>query len=300
MRRIANASCLLLSLIVSFVSPARAAQSAQAGDQQSLAAIQAACTEDAKKLCAGVQPGGGRILACLREHKDSLSDRCKQAAGLTANPSNSSAPSSEGSPATPPGSAAGTRVSAPDSKAKSAPASKAASEPVTVADERFVQRTLVDVQQGGIKAVTIRLPESWHFEGKIEWHYGWIEVPVNPSWHAQNPANDEAYFQYESLRLSNVDVAPQYRQYVKASKPGDRTPTGQINLAPLPPLQAMALFIKKVRSDITNLKWIGQQDLPDLAKALRLDPSPNQHGVAIKISYDLNGPSRKPSLAFTI
>src|SRR3984893_2319230 len=93
-RRIANASCLLLSLTVSSVSPARAAQSAQAGDQQSLAAIRAACAEDAQKLWAGVQPGGGRIVACLREHKDSLSDRCKQAAGLAANPSNSSAPSS--------------------------------------------------------------------------------------------------------------------------------------------------------------------------------------------------------------
>jgi hypothetical protein len=94
LRRIANASCLLLSLIVFSASVIRAAQSAQAGDQQSLAAIQAACAEDAKKLCAGVQPGGGRIVACLREHKDALSDRCRQAAGLTANPSNSSAPSS--------------------------------------------------------------------------------------------------------------------------------------------------------------------------------------------------------------
>src|SRR5271165_2213732 len=92
-RRIANASCLLLSLTVSSVSPARAAQSAQAGDQQSLAAIRAACAEDAQKLCAGVQPGGGRILACLKEHKDSLSDRCKQAAALAANPGSGSAPS---------------------------------------------------------------------------------------------------------------------------------------------------------------------------------------------------------------
>ena len=51
----------------------------------------------------------------------------------------------------------------------------------------------------------------------------------------------------------------------------------------------MAMFIKKTRADATNLKWIGQQDLPDLAKALHLDPSPNQHGVAIKIGYELNG-----------
>ena len=93
-RRIANMSCLLVSLTFFSASLVRAGQSAQAGDQQSLAAIQAACAEDAKKLCAGVQPGGGRIVACLREHKDTLSERCRQAAGLAANPSNSSAPSS--------------------------------------------------------------------------------------------------------------------------------------------------------------------------------------------------------------
>ena len=97
-RAIANASCLLLSLTVSSVSPVIAAQSAQAGNQQPLAAIQAACADDAQKLCAGVQPGGGRIVACLREHKDSLSDRCKQAAGLPANPSSSPAPSPSSAP----------------------------------------------------------------------------------------------------------------------------------------------------------------------------------------------------------
>jgi D-serine deaminase-like pyridoxal phosphate-dependent protein len=39
----------------------------------------AACEADVQKLCAGVQPGGGRILACLKEHKDAVSDGCKQA-----------------------------------------------------------------------------------------------------------------------------------------------------------------------------------------------------------------------------
>ena len=100
-RRIANVSCLLLSLTVFSGSPARPAQSAQSGDQQSLAAIRAACAEDAKKLCAGVQPGGGRIVACLREHKDSLSDGCRKAAGLAANPSSSSAAPSPAHPQLP-------------------------------------------------------------------------------------------------------------------------------------------------------------------------------------------------------
>ena len=282
------ASCLLFSLAFSSASVAspQAAQSAQQGDQ--LAAIRAACADDAQKFCATVQPGGGRIVACLKEHKDSLSDKCRQAAGLPAKSSSSAAPGGASSPSTPSVPAAPPTAPPADSHPKPAPPTKATT-PVAVLGERFVQRSVTDKQQGGMTAVTVYVPESWHFDGKIEWHYNWIEVPVNPSWHAENPANAEAYFQYESLRLSNIDVAPQYRQYVKAAKPGERGPTGQINLAPVPPLQAMAMFIKKTRADATNLKWIGQQDLPDLAKSLHLDPSPNQHGVAIKIAYDLNG-----------
>jgi hypothetical protein len=47
--------------------------------QKAMEAVRAACEMDAQKLCAGVQPGGGRILACLKEHKDAVSDGCKQA-----------------------------------------------------------------------------------------------------------------------------------------------------------------------------------------------------------------------------
>src|SRR5258708_8219605 len=117
-RRIANATCLLLSLTVSSVSPARAAQSAQAGDQQSLAAIQAACAEDAQKLCAGLQPGGGRIVACLKEHKDSLSDRCKQAAGLPVSPAGPT-PASATVPPSTGANASGTKSSTPVTKPSS-------------------------------------------------------------------------------------------------------------------------------------------------------------------------------------
>src|SRR6266404_1314544 len=97
-----------------------------------LAAIRAACAPDAQKFCAGVQPGGGRIVACLKEHKDELSDQCKQAAGLPVNPSDSSsAPSAASSPAKPahhtaaaPSVPAAASTAKPASMAKTAPAPK--------------------------------------------------------------------------------------------------------------------------------------------------------------------------------
>lgn len=36
-----------------------------------------ACEDDVMKLCKDVQPGGGRILRCLKEHKNELSPECK-------------------------------------------------------------------------------------------------------------------------------------------------------------------------------------------------------------------------------
>ena len=281
------------------VCAAIATLSALANGQPSLDAIRAACSDDAQKLCAGVQPGGGRIVACLKEHKDSLSDRCKQAAGLTANPGSSApraswtdgsgAPAS--SPATSSRSNAGSGASAPGSMPKPASAHKSSTSSSATGTDKFVERIIPDTEHGGMRAATIHLPEKWHFESKLEWHYGWIEYPITFSSHAENPDNAEAYFQYPLLRLESTEVPPNLRQYVKGPKPapGERLATGALYSPPQPAMQAMAMFIKKTRPNVANFKWIGQQDLPDLAKVLKLDPWPNQHGVAIKISYDLNG-----------
>ena len=277
-----------------------AAQSALANGQATLAALREACGDDAQRLCAGVQPGGGRIVACLKEHKDSLSDRCKQAAGLPVNPSSSPA---SGASSTAPISgtnifsdadstaAATSGTSGAAAHATAASPHSSAGPPVSVAGVKFVERIVPDTEHGGMRAATIHLPEKWHFESKLEWHYNWIEYPLTFSSHAENPDDAEAYFQYPLLRLESTEVAPQLRQYDKSPKlpPGSRLPTGALYSPPQPPMQAMAMFIQKVRPNVSNLKWLGQQDLPDLAKALKLDPWPNQHGVAIKIGYDLNG-----------
>jgi hypothetical protein len=36
------------------------------------------CAADIKKACAGIDPGGGRIVACIKEHLKDYSDVCKQ------------------------------------------------------------------------------------------------------------------------------------------------------------------------------------------------------------------------------
>jgi hypothetical protein len=287
-----------LTLVLA-VCAATAAHFALADDP--LAAIRAACADDAQKLCAQVQPGGGRIVACLKEHKDSLSDRCKQAAGVPVNPGSGSAPSAAAqlpaaaSASSAPASAAAAADAtgaAGGSSAKPTPAHKAAGKAdKATTKEKFAERVITDTEHGGMRAATLHVPEKWHFESKIEWHYGWIENPLSFSAHAENPDNAEAYFDYPLLRFDYIEVPPQLRQYLKGNnpRPGERLPLGAFPSAPQPAMQALAMFIQKIRPNVANLKWLGQQDLPDLAKALRLDPWPNQHGVAIKIGYDLDG-----------
>ncbi|MGR7995285.1 MULTISPECIES: cysteine rich repeat-containing protein [unclassified Xanthobacter] len=51
---------------------------------QSIAELQKACGADIKALCAGVQPGGGRIKQCIMEKSDQISPACKTALATAA------------------------------------------------------------------------------------------------------------------------------------------------------------------------------------------------------------------------
>jgi hypothetical protein len=50
--------------------------------QAQTAEQRAACKDDFQKLCKGVMPGGGRVLKCLSEHKDKVSEGCRKAANI--------------------------------------------------------------------------------------------------------------------------------------------------------------------------------------------------------------------------
>jgi|SRR5579863_9599657 len=42
-------------------------------------ALRQACVQDVRTLCAGFEPGGGKIMMCLRSHRDQMSGGCKAA-----------------------------------------------------------------------------------------------------------------------------------------------------------------------------------------------------------------------------
>ncbi|CAI0344075.1 exported hypothetical protein [Hyphomicrobiales bacterium] len=46
---------------------------------QDQAAVRAACQADFEKNCPGIRPGGGRLLACMRDKQALFSDGCKTA-----------------------------------------------------------------------------------------------------------------------------------------------------------------------------------------------------------------------------
>lgn len=47
------------------------------GAQEKVAEFKKACGKDAKKLCKGIAPGKGRILACLKSKEAELSPECR-------------------------------------------------------------------------------------------------------------------------------------------------------------------------------------------------------------------------------
>jgi hypothetical protein len=57
------------------VMPVRVPAKAQAG----LEDLRTYCMSDIKRLCKGIEPGGGRLIQCLKTHKKEMSVGCAQA-----------------------------------------------------------------------------------------------------------------------------------------------------------------------------------------------------------------------------
>jgi hypothetical protein len=66
---------VVVALAATTVASAQPGGSPEAGEISP--ALRQACEGDYQRFCAGVQPGGGRILQCLRTHTKNLSESCR-------------------------------------------------------------------------------------------------------------------------------------------------------------------------------------------------------------------------------
>lgn len=168
-----------LTLLVLF-GAASVTHYALADDAAIVAALRSGCAADAQKLCAGVQPGGGRIVACLKEHRDALSDQCKQAAAQAAGSAGGSAPTKPAA-STVPDVPAAAPVAPPSAPAKSPPktvASAAAGHSTATTkgagSDGFLhmkKAQIVDSQVVGpqttLPAVDVLVPSDWDLKGSV-------------------------------------------------------------------------------------------------------------------------------------
>jgi len=114
------------------------AQHSASAQSAPIEAARAACSADLQQFCSDVQPGGGRMLACLKQHRDQVSPGCQQAVRSVLQGSAGGAPAPGGQtgsaptlgsepPASPAAAAPQAAAAAPDSSGKDArPASTSA------------------------------------------------------------------------------------------------------------------------------------------------------------------------------
>jgi Cysteine rich repeat len=70
---------ILLPIVAAFVL---SSSLAQAADAPQGGGARGACKADVDKLCSGMQPGGGRIVGCLKQNEAKVSAPCKDAMAM--------------------------------------------------------------------------------------------------------------------------------------------------------------------------------------------------------------------------
>ena len=148
--------------------------------------------------------------------------------------------------------------------------------------EHFTVRTIIDRQQGGLAVAAFMAPAGWPDQSQVVWNYAHTSNPVTAAVNVENPANVEAFYLFPSVDM--FWLQPDTGHFASGQNVG-----GLLHLRPMQPAATLAAFVQQVRHGYPNLHFIGSKDLPDLPAALHVPSSPNQRGVAVKVSYDISG-----------
>jgi len=171
------------SLVLVISAAAACAPWSPAHAQTPTQILTAGCADDAKKFCSGVQSGGGRIIACLKQNKDSLSDKCKQAAAQVSSMASGGAPSAaSAAPAAPPtgstssADAADALIAAPATTKlpRTSAASSAAKAATAAIGGSYLVMKKVQITGPGpdaahptVPAYDLMIPSTWKIDGGV-------------------------------------------------------------------------------------------------------------------------------------
>ncbi len=234
--------------------------SAQAGSPQAMADVQAACASDVQKLCAGVRPGGGRIVACLKQHQAEVSDGCKQAIGKAIRGTRGDAGSGGGTPAAPP-------LSQPDTPAPSntAPqasssspagheaAANAASGSYLLLKKAQIMVTYDDPNEALSPAIEMLIPSTWDFKGAIHMYggkTGCFSESFSVFWEAASP---DGVTKFQGIPNYAWQYSDDPQELHNLTDPNRRIHTGNKanDLCPVSrPLSAEQYFRQNVLNDL--------------------------------------------------
>ena len=240
---------------------------AQAVSPQAVADAQAACAADVQRLCAGVPPGGGRIVACIKQHQAELSDGCKQALVKAMGGPGGGA----GSSAVAPAAAPVPEPSAPEPTApppsKPAPQATASSParhatPVTSAGsgsylllKKAQITTTTDDHPGEAPwtAIEMLIPSTWDFKGTVRMYggtTGCFSESFSVLWEAKSPDGATKFLGLPNFAWQYSDDPQELHNL---TDPNRRTHTGgKTNdlCAVAKPLNAEQYFRQSVLTDL--------------------------------------------------
>jgi hypothetical protein len=274
---------------------------AWAQDNAALAVLRAGCTDDAQKFCAKVEPGGGRILQCLKDHKDSLSDKCKQAAQQATGMSNGS-PAPIAPPSAPATTAASQPASPPlPSSTPAKPAAQAASSsaPSKHAAVAAAPGSYLRLKKAQITYVTVTgaepqpgidllIPATWDFNGSIRMYggkEGCFSDAFSVFWEAKS---EDGITKIQGVPNYSWQYSDDPQELHNLTDPNRRTHRGnQVNdTCPVSkPLSAEQYFRQIVLNDLKpQMTVVSVEPFPALDQLVRqrngLPPTDDAHGAA--------------------
>jgi hypothetical protein len=303
--------CMMKTWALSLIGcAAMASPLARGQDASTLDAIRAACAADAQKLCAGVPSGGGRIIACLKEHRDSLSDQCKQAAANASNRSGTGAagvetqlrPTADPSTAVagsaaPPPAVATSSPAKPSHPTATKPAGSASKDATTGSFLRMKQVQLVarmrdDAFGKGnvdVPAIDMLIPSDWTLKGDVDLNAKegcYIDLFV-AAWAATSP---DGSIEFSGAPNSSWQYADDPAELRKLADPARRQMGGNGKPCPIDkPLSAGEYFRQKLATGLKSTDTVvAVEPFPQLNQIARLqlglpaDPAGDRSGTRVE------------------